>query len=105
MNRPGCLFSLGCLNTNMQLKTVVPDETTSTAIFRQIKRQDDRFAPFAHWQNNSPVLMADCLSRPFDWIEAFLSPGIFHLHLGVSLAKLACGIDVGKKGVYNHLDR
>ncbi len=105
MNLTGCLFSLWHLNAHMQLKAVVPNKTASTTVFRQVKRQNKRDTSFAHRQDNATILTAHSLSRPLDRIEAFFSPRIFHLHLGMSLTELARGIDIGKKGVYNHLHR
>jgi hypothetical protein len=105
MNLTGCLFILRRLNTHMQLKAVVPNKTASAALFRQVKRQDKGITSFAHRQNNPPILAAHSLSRPLDWIEAFFAPWIFHLHLGMRLSKLACGLDVGKKGMDHHLYR
>lgn len=45
------------------------------------------------------------LSRPFDRIETFLSPGVFNFHLWMALAKFACNLNGGKKGLNNHLYR
>jgi hypothetical protein len=105
MNLTRCLFSLWRLNTNMQLKAIIPNQAARAAIFRQVKRQDKGVTSFAHRQDNPPILTAHSLSRPLDRREAFFSPWIFHLHLGMSLSKLACGSDVGKKGVHDHLHR
>jgi hypothetical protein len=101
----GSSFSLWNLDADMQLKAVVPDQRTSSAVFRKLKRQNEGFATLAHRQNDASVLAAHSLSRPLDRIEAFLSPWILHLHLRVRLAKLACGLDSGKKSMDNHLDR
>jgi len=101
VNRSWCFFGFLRLNTDMQLKAIVPDQATGTALLRQCERS----ASFAHRQDNPPILTAYCLSRPLDRIEAFFSPWISHFHLGMALTKLTCGLDVGKKGMHNHLDR
>jgi hypothetical protein len=105
MNRSRCIFSLRSLGTDMQLKTVLPDKTTRTTVFRQVERQDKRLASFAHGKDHSPIFFAHSLSRPLDRIEAFFSPGIFHLHLWMRLTDFACSIDVAKKGMDDHLHR
>ena len=100
-----CLLSLRLFNTDMQLKAIVPNEAASTAVFWKLNWQNDGFASLAHRQNNTSVFIAHSLSRPFDRIETFFSPRIFHLHLRMGFAKLTCGIDVGKKSMHHHLDR
>jgi hypothetical protein len=105
MNLTGCLFSLWYLNTHMQLKSVVPNKAASPTVFRQVKRQNKRVTAFSHGKDNPSILTAYSLSRPLDRIEAFFSPWILHLHLGMRLAEFACGINVGKKGMYDHLHR
>jgi hypothetical protein len=101
----GSSFSLWNLHTDMQLKAVVPDQRTSSAVFRKLKRQNEGLATLAHRQNDTSLLAAHSLNRPLDGIEAFLSPWILHLHLRMRLAQLACGLDSGKKGMDYHLDR
>jgi len=97
------MLSLWDLNTHMQLKAIVPDKASRTAVLRQIKGKNKRFVSSPHRQDDTPILFADRLSRPFDWREAFFSPGIFHSHLRMSLAELACGVNVGKESVHHHL--
>jgi hypothetical protein len=101
----GCFFFLRLFDTDMQLETVVPNEATCTAVIFQFDWQNDGFPAFAHWQNHPSVLFAYRLGRPFDWIETLFTPGVFHLHLRMSLTELACGIDVGKKSMDHHLHR
>jgi len=84
---------------------MVPDKATSTTLLRQLNGQDNGCAALAHRQHNTSMLLADCLSRPFDRIKALGTPGILHVHLGMGLTELTCGIDGGKKGMHNHLDR
>ena len=105
MNRSWRLFGFLRLNTNMQLKAIVPDQATCAAVFGQFEMQSDGLASIAHGQNHASRLLLDGLSRPFDWIEALFSPGIFHPQLGMSLTELARGIDVGKEGMDDHLHR
>ena len=52
-----------------------------------------------------PMLFAHGLSRPGNRIEPLRAPRILHLHLRMGLAKLACGFDIGKKGMDDHLNR
>jgi hypothetical protein len=107
----GCVNSasrLLCLlysDTDMQFKAMVPDERTATTCFWQIKRKHQGFAPFAHWQHDASKLFGDGLCGPRNGIEPLRFVGIAHLHLGVSLPKLARGLDVGKKGMNDHLYR
>ena len=105
MSRSWRLLGFLRLNTHMQLKAVVPNKTASPTVFRQVKRQNKRVAPLSHRQNNPSVFATYSLSRPFDRIEAFFSPGILHLHLGMRLAEFACGLNVGKEGMDDHLHR
>src|SRR5258708_605692 len=105
MNTPRPFFRYSLFDTDMQFKTVIPDKATGTAVIFQLNWQDDGFTSFAHRQNHSSVLFAYSLSRPFDRIEVLLTPGIFHLHLRMGFAKLACGIDVGKERMHHHLYR
>jgi hypothetical protein len=105
MNQSWCFFGFMRLNTDMQLKAVVPNKTASPTVFRQVKSQNKRVTAFAHGKDNPSIFMTYSLSRPLDRIEAFFSPGIFHLHLGMGLAEFACGINVGKEGMDDHLHR
>jgi hypothetical protein len=105
MNRSWRLLGFLRLNTHMQLKTVVPNKAASPTVFRQVKRQNKRVAPLSHRQNNPSIFTTYSLSRPLDRIEAFFSPWILHLHLGMRLAEFACGLNVGKEGMDDHLHR
>jgi putative transposase len=99
------LFCLWSFHAHMQLKATIPDQATGSAVFRQRNWQDQGRTPFAHRQNHTPTLIRDGLSRPLDRIKTFGPPGVLHLHLGMSLAELACGFDVGEEGGHDHLYR
>lgn len=99
------LFGLRYLNTDVQLKTVIPHQRTGATLLRQVNRQDQRGTASAHWQDNPPHLFADGLCRPANRIEAFAPPGVLHLHLWMLFAQFAGRFDVGKKGMHNHLYR
>ncbi len=101
---PWSLFRLWNLDTHMQFKAIVPDQTTGTAVFRKLDWQDDGCTPLAHRQDYSSWLFADSLGRPFDRIEPLDMPGILESHLRVSLTKLACGVDIGKESACDLLD-
>jgi hypothetical protein len=105
MNRSRCFFSLWCLDTGMQFKTMIPNEATCTAVLRKLNRQDDGLSSLSHGQNNTSIFTTYSLSRPFDRIEAFFSPWIFHSHLWMGLTELACGVDIGEESMYHHLHR
>ncbi len=105
MNCSRSVLSLWRLNTDMQLKSIIPNKAASTAVLRKLKRQDERRISSAHGQDNLVVFFADGLGRPMNRIEALLTARIFHFHLRMGLTELTCGIDVGKEGMHNHLDR
>lgn len=88
---------------HVQLKPLVPDQAARAAVFGQRDRQDKGWASSSHGQDHAPVFFAHCLSRPLDGIKAFGSPRVLHLHLGMGLTELACGLDVGKEGGNDHL--
>ncbi len=98
-------FGAFAFEADMQFKAPIPDQGAGSGFFGQIKRQNQRLAPFPHWQNHPSLFLADGLSRPLDRIEAFGAPRILHLHLGMRLAKLTGGFDIGKKGMDHHLNR
>jgi hypothetical protein len=93
------------LDAHMQFKASIPDQRTGAAIFRKVDRQDNRFAPFAHWQKHPSFFFAHSLSGPFDRIKSLGTPGILHAHLWMGLTKLSGGFDIGKKGMDDHLNR
>src|SRR5260370_16343033 len=100
VNRSWCFFGFLRLNTDIQLKAIVPDQATGNA---RGKRREARPLPIG--RTTRPILTADFLSRPFDRIEAFLSPWIFHFHLGMSLTDFAFCIYFCNKALDNHLHR
>jgi Transposase IS200 like len=100
-----CFFSLRLLNTNMQFKSIVPDQCTCATVFWQSKRQDERLPASTHRQHNPPWLATNGLGRPANRIETFSTPGIPHLHLRMGLAQLVGGFDVGKECTEDRLDR
>src|SRR5437773_10924943 len=89
----------------MQFKTIVPDKGASATLVWQGNGQDKRWASFPHRQDHTPALFGDRLSRPFDRVEAFGTPGVLHLHLWVSLAQFSGRLDRGEEGTYYHLNR
>src|SRR5438067_10181050 len=89
----------------MQFKAIIPYETASPALLWKVKRQDNGCTPSAHRQDYPSMLTTHGLSRPFDRVETFLSPGVLRLHLGMALAKFASGLDSGKKSLNHHLYR
>jgi len=105
LHRAWSFFCLLLFDTDMQLKAIVPNQATCTTVFRQVERQDQGRAPLAHWQHHTPTLTRDGLSRPFDWIEAFGAPGVFHLHLRMTLTQFARGLNGGKKSGKHLLNR
>ncbi len=98
-------FILWLLYTDVQFKAIVPDKATRATLFRKCNWQNQRLASFAHRQNNSSLFFAHRLSGPFDRIEALRTPRILHLHLGMTLTELTCGVNGGKKSMDNHLHR
>ncbi len=102
---PRSIFCLRYLDADMQLKAILPDKATCTAICRKFDGQHNGFAAFAHGQHHTPMLFRDGLSRPLDRIEAFGPPRVFHLHVRMGLAKFTGRNDIGKKGMNHHLHR
>lgn len=98
-------LGLWYLYAYMQFKTLVPDQSTSTALFWEVEGQNQRWTPLAQRQHHAPTFFRDRLSRPFDRIEALGAPGVFHLHLWVSLAQLPGGLNVSKESTNHHLNR
>ncbi len=92
-------------DAHVQFKAVVPHERTGTARFRQIKVQDKRRAPLAHWQDHPSFFATYGLSRPVHRIELLGPPGILHFHLRMGFAQLTGGFYIGKKSMHDHLDR
>ena len=104
-NRTRRLFCLWVLNTYVQFKTVLPDQGTGSGFCWHLYRQDERLAPFAHWQDQPPTLFTNGLGRPMDRIEAFRPPGVFHPHHGMGFAQLAGRVDSRKEGPEDRLHR
>lgn len=102
---PWGLFGSLDLDADMQFKAMIPDERAGATLFREVNRQDKRFPSFAHGQDDPSYFFVYCLSRPVDGVEALGTPRIFHLHVGLVLPKFPCGLDVGKKGMHDHLNR
>src|SRR5713226_413767 len=99
------MFGWWHLDAHMQLKATVPDQRAGPAVLWQVKRQDDRGSPSSHWEYHPPALLAHGLGRPVHRVEAFGLPGVFHAHLGMRRTELAGSIDVGEKGLCDHLYR
>src|SRR5260370_14699672 len=99
------LRGLWHLDTDMQLKATVPDQCTCSTVLWEIKRQDKGGPPSSHGEYDPPALLAHRLGRPVHRVEAFGLPGVFHAHLGVCRTQLARGLDVGEKGLRDHLHR
>lgn len=99
----GSFLRLHYLKTDVQFKSVVPDERTGSGILRERDRQRQRGATATHRQDHPTLFLADRLRRPANRVEAFGAPGIFHLHVRMRFAQFACGVDVRKKGVNGHL--
>jgi hypothetical protein len=101
----GRLFGLRDFHAHVQFKAVVPDERTGPGVFWKIERQDEGRAPFAHRQDDAPLLNAHRLGGPVDGVEAFLPPGILHAHLGMFLAESARGFNGAEQGAKDSLHR
>jgi len=101
----GSLLGLWYLYAHVQFIPIVPDQAASAAVFRQGNGQHQGWTTLAHRQDHTSTLFGNSLSRPLDRVEAFGAPGIFHLHLGMSLAEFFRGLDVGEEGTYYHLNR
>src|SRR6266496_312994 len=93
------------LNADMEFKTSVPDQPASSTVLRQINRQYEGFAPFAHWQDDPALFCADRLSRPFHRIEALRTPGISRFHFWMALAQFSGRCYSAKKGPGDLLHR
>ncbi len=100
-----CLFRLWDLDTDVELKTIVPDQATRPALFWQVNRQDQGGTPAPHWQHHISQLFGDGLGGPFDGREAFGAPGILHAHLWMFCPQLARGLNGGKERGNHHLNR
>nr|WP_233097997.1 hypothetical protein [Dictyobacter vulcani] len=105
LSSAGSLFRLCYLYADMQLEAVIPHEATRTTGFGQINEQNEGRAMLAHRQHHPAMLFGDSLRRPFDWVEAFGAPWVFHLHMGMTLTKLVGRLDVGEEGGDDHLNR
>lgn len=106
--RLDCARSFFCLwyvYAHVQFKSIIPDQAASATAFWKINGQDQRWAALAHRQDHAPTFTRDRLCRPLDRVEAFSSPGVFHLHLGMSLAQGSGSLDVGEECSYDHLNR
>ncbi len=103
LHHAGRLLRLGYLDADVQLEAPVPDERTRARARRQVKRQDQWWAAFAHRQECPPFAGADGLCGPVDGVELLLTPGILHAHLGVFLAPPPRCLNVGEEGVDDHL--
>jgi hypothetical protein len=55
MNIPRGVICLWYLNTDMQLKTMVPHQRTGTARLWKVKRKYQRSSTLAHWQHHTPT--------------------------------------------------
>ncbi len=99
------MLSLRDLDTDMQLKALVPHQPTRPTVLWQIKRQDKRGTTSTHRQDHEARLVAHGLSRPADRVKALRAPGILHPHLRVCLAELTRRLHVGKEGMSHHLHR
>src|SRR5207249_2645028 len=51
----GLLLSLH-LNTDMEFKSIIPDECDRTACSREVHRQHQRSTPTPHWKYDTPSL-------------------------------------------------
>ena len=105
LSRTGSLLRLLNFDTDMQLEAPVPHERTRPGVLRKGKRQDNRWSPFAHWQDDPSFLLVDGLSGPLDRVEALRAPGVLHAHLGMLFAELAGGFNSTKKGAEKLLHR
>src|SRR5258706_4883557 len=99
------MFCLGYLDADVQLKAPVPDQRTRPAVGRKGERQDERGTTPTHRQDDPPLLLADCLGRPVDRVEAFGAPGVLHAHLWMLSTQFAGGLDSGEEGAADRLHR
>jgi hypothetical protein len=105
MNIPRSLFAPLDLETDMQLEPMVPHQRAGSAVLGKLNGQNQGRMPPAHRQDHMSLFTTHRLGRPLDWVETLLSPGILHLHLGMALAKGACGEGSGKERLNHHLHR
>jgi hypothetical protein len=99
------LLGLWDFYTDVQFKTMVPDQRTRPAVFRKLDGQDDGFAPLAHRQDHPPLFLTHSLSRPFDRVEQLGTPGILYAHRWMCFTQLAGRVDVGKECTEDCLNR
>src|SRR6266567_494232 len=98
---PWGMFRLRYLDTDMQLKAMIPDQTACPTVCWQFERKNQRGTSTTHWQYDPSALFRDSLSRPHHGIEPLGFPGI--LHLGIGRFHLPSGVHIGKKDMYDHL--
>lgn len=105
MDVPRGVLLLLDLDAHMQFKPAVPDEGHRPALLWKSNGQNKSGTPAPHWKHHTPVFLGERLCRPRDRIVAFRFVGVAHLQVRMGLPQVFCGIDVGKKGVDNHLNR
>ncbi len=105
LDSSGSLLGLWHFQAHVQFIPTVPNQGTSAAILRQVERQNQGWAPLAHRQHHTTMLVRDRLRRPLNRIEEFGAIGVLHLHLGVALTQRLRRFDVGKEGTDYHLNR
>jgi len=101
----GCVLLLLDLDTHMQFKPAIPDEGNRPALLWKSNGQNQSCTPSPHGKHNPPVFFRDRLRRPRDRVVSFCFVGVAHLHMRMGLPQVFGGLDVGKKGVDNHLNR
>ena len=105
LGRSGSLFRLRDFHADVQLKATVPDQSARSGVLRQGDRQDERRSPFAHRQDHPPMLTTHRLGGPVNGIEALISPGVLHAHLGMFPAQFARRLDGAEEGAEDGLHR
>jgi len=105
LHRAGSLFRRHNVHADVQLEAPVPDERTRPGILGERERQHQGWVTLAHRQDDAPLLNAYRLRGPLDWVEPFLAPGIFHVHLGVLPAQFAGGFNRAEEGAQDGLHR
>lgn len=98
-------FCLRDFDTDMQFKSLIPDQRAGTSFFWQCDEQHEGWSPSAHWQDHPPIELVYCLSRPVDGVEAFGTPGILHLHLWMLFAEFVSRFDGTEKSTEDRLHR
>src|SRR5229473_5065290 len=98
-----CALLLLDLDTHMQFQTVVPDEGNRLALLWKSNGQNKSGTPSPHWKHHTPVFLGNRLRRPRDRIVSFRFVGVAHLQVRMGLPDLCGRVDVGKKGVDDHL--